>query len=63
MTMDEKLRAWNLGGEKEKIKIEKEGTVQSFGGLINIILRPPEAVHSTKRTVLKTGKKFSVLHK
>ena len=45
------------------MKIEKESAVQSFGDLINLVIRPLEAVHNPKRTVLKTGKKFSVLHK
>jgi len=45
------------------MKIEKGSAVQSFGDLVNIVRRSPEAVHSPKRTVLKTGKKFSVLHK
>ena len=45
------------------MKIEKESAVQSFGDLVNIVRRSLEAVHSPKRTVLKTGKKFSVLHK
>ena len=49
--------------KKRKIKIKKESVVQSFGDLINMVRRPPEAVHSRKRTILKTGKKFSVLHK
>ena len=37
--------------------------MQSFGDLVNIVRRYSEAVHSPKRTVLETGKKFSVLHK
>ena len=45
------------------MKIEKGSAVQSFGGLVNIVRRSSEAVHSPKETVLKTGKKFSVLHK
>ena len=45
------------------MKIEKGSVVQSFGDLVNIVRRSSEAVHSPKRTVLKTGKKFSVLHK
>ena len=45
------------------MKIEKGSAVQSFGDLVNIVRRSSEAVHSPKRTVLKTGKKFSVLHK
>ena len=45
------------------MKIEKGSAVQSFGDLVNIVRRSPEVVHSQKRTVLKTGKKFSVLHK
>ena len=39
------------------MKIEKGSAVQSFGDLVNIVRRSPEAVHSPKRTVLKTGKK------
>ena len=45
------------------MKIEKGSAVQSFGDLVNIVRRSLEAVHSPKRTVLKIGKKFSVLHK
>ena len=45
------------------MKIEKGSAVQSFGDLVNIVRRSPKVVHSPKRTVLKTGKKFSVLHK
>ena len=45
------------------MKIEKGSAVQSFGDLVNIVRRSSEAVHSPKKTVLKTGKKFSVLHK
>ena len=45
------------------MKIEKGSAVQSFGDLVNIVRRSPKAVNSPKRTVLKTGKKFSVLHK
>ena len=45
------------------MKIEKGSAVQSFGDLVNIVRRSLEAVHGPKRTVLKTGKKFSVLHK
>ena len=45
------------------MKIEKGSAVQSFGDLVNIVRRSSESVHSPKRTVLKTGKKFSVLHK
>lgn len=39
------------------MKKEKGSAVQSFGDLINMVIRPLEAVHSTKRTALKTGKK------
>ena len=45
------------------MKIEKGSAVQSFGDLVNIVRRSSEAVQSPKKTVLKTGKKFSVLHK
>ena len=36
------------------MKIEKGSAVQSFGDLVNIVRRSSEAVHSPKRTVLKT---------
>ena len=43
--------------------MKKGSAVQSFGDLINTVKRPLEAVHSTWRTGLMPGKKFSVLHK
>ena len=45
------------------MKIEKGSAVQSFGDLVNIVRRSLEAVHGRKSPLLKTGKKFSVLHK
>ena len=53
--MDERLIDWNFK-IKKKDKNKKESAVQSFGDLINMVRRPPEAVHSRKRTILKTGK-------
>ena len=57
MTMDEKLRDWIFKEKEEKIKTEKGSAMQSFRDLIDKIRRHLEAVHSTKRTALKTGKK------
>ena len=44
------------------MKIEKGSAVQSFGDLVNIVRRSSEAVHSPKRTVLKTKQEKSSLY-
>ena len=57
MTMDERLEKKDMRTVKTEGDKKEKGAVQSFGCLLKRISRHLEAVHSTWKTWVRTGKK------
>ena len=63
MPMDLWQKNENVGWFRRDLKGKEESAVQSFESLGKQEIRLLEAVYSIWKTGVRTGKKFSVLHK